>query len=96
VTLRNTGSQPGKEVVQLYIAPPTDATERRPSQLKAFAPVRLGAGERATVDLQLDERAFARWDVSAGAWTAEPGDHELRIGRSSRDIRLRKTISIRA
>lgn len=96
VTLRNTGSQPGKEVVQLYVFPPTDATERRPSQLKAFAPVRLGPGERATVDLQLDERAFARWDVSAGAWTAEPGDHELRIGRSSRDIRLRKTISIRA
>ena len=36
--------------------------------------------------LELDRRAFAFWDVDADDWTVEPGEFELRIGTSSRDI----------
>ena len=44
------------------------------------------ATETATVDLTLDERAFAHWDESAGAWHAAPGTYELLVGSSSRTI----------
>jgi hypothetical protein len=41
------------------------------------------------VRLALDERAFAGWDIAAGAWAQLPGPYEIAVGRSSRDLRLR-------
>jgi beta-glucosidase len=93
VTLRNTGPRPGKEIVQLYVAPPKDATQRPPKELKRFAPVHLSPGADGTVEFELDQRAFAHWDAASGAWTVLPGAYELQAGRSSRDIRLRERIS---
>ncbi|HEY3063466.1 MAG TPA: fibronectin type III-like domain-contianing protein [Chloroflexota bacterium] len=45
-------------------------------------------GETRRVHLNLDERAFAFWDVSAHQWRVEPGEFKIRVGSSSRDIRL--------
>jgi beta-glucosidase len=68
VDVTNTGSRPGTEVVQLYVAPPGRTAPgsrlRPPKQLKGFAKVRLQPGEMATVRLELVERAFAYWDVA--------------------------------
>jgi beta-glucosidase len=93
VRLRNTGSRSGKEVVQLFVAPPRSVTPRAPKELKCFAPVHLGPGAAGTVEFELDERAFAHWDAAAGAWTVLPGAYELQAGRSSRDIRLRDHVT---
>jgi beta-glucosidase len=68
VDVTNTGARAGSEVVQLYVAPPASRLVRPPKELKAFAKVRLAAGETATARLELDERAFAAWD---------PGDPDL-------------------
>jgi beta-glucosidase len=93
VRLRNTGSRSGKEVVQLFVAPPRGATPRAPKELKRFAAVHLLSGAAGTVEFELDERAFAHWDAAAGAWTVLPGAYELQAGRSSRDIRLRDQVT---
>jgi beta-glucosidase len=93
VRLRNTGSRSGKEVVQLFVAPPRSDTPRAPKELKRFAPVQLRAGAAETVVFELDERAFAYWDAAAGAWTVLPGTYELQAGRSSCDIRLRESVT---
>ena len=70
-----------------------EATVARPQQeLKAFAKVWLDPGESRDLTLPLDERAFSFWDITAHAWTAEPGEFELRIGSSSRAIAHRLTI----
>ena len=45
-----------------------------------------------SIAFTLDDRAFAFWDVKAHGWTVEPGEFELRLGTSSRDIRHRLTI----
>jgi beta-glucosidase len=59
---------------------------RPPQELKAFAKVWLDSGQTGEAVLELDRRAFAFWDVTAGAWVVEPGEFELRIGTSSRAI----------
>jgi beta-glucosidase len=45
------------------------------------------------VTLTLDDRAFAFWDVTRNDWMVEPGEFELRLATSSRDIRHRLTIT---
>jgi beta-glucosidase len=88
VDVRNAGARTGKEIVQLYVADPVSALARPPAELKAFAAVTLTPGEGRTVALELDERAFAYWHPGLGSWHAEAGEFEIRVGRSSRDIRL--------
>jgi beta-glucosidase len=94
VSIRNVGARSGKEVVQLYVAAPSAGVSRPPRELKAFAAVRLDASERTTVRLSLESRAFSSWDCDRAGWSAEPGVYELQVGRSSRDIRLRQTVSV--
>lgn len=93
VRITNTGARRGAEVVQCYVRD-VEATVARPVQeLKAFAKVELDPGESRTIRLALDDRAFAFWDVARHDWTVEPGDFEIRLATSSRDIRHRLTIT---
>lgn len=94
LTVANAGDRAGTEVVQLYVAP-LDAPVPRPAQeLRAFATVHLDPGERASVHLELDRRAFALWDVASDAWAVPVGRYELRVARSSTDIHAIRTITI--
>ena len=65
VSIENTGTRRGSEVVQCYVAPPPGTVPRPPRELRAFAKVHLEPGESTTVTLQLDHRAFARWRPAA-------------------------------
>jgi beta-glucosidase len=94
VTISNTGQREGQEVVQLYVRD-LEATVFRPKQeLKGFAKIRLAPGEARTVTFVLDQRAFAFWDCEWHDWKVEAGGFEIRVGASSRDIRLRETVEI--
>ena len=68
VDVVNTGSRAGSEVVQCYVAPRASRLVRPPQELKAFAKVHLEPGERSTVSLVLDTRAFAYWDPGQPGW----------------------------
>ncbi|MCG8591305.1 MAG: glycoside hydrolase family 3 C-terminal domain-containing protein [Proteobacteria bacterium] len=72
VTVRNTGTRRGADVVQCYVAPEASRCFRPQSELKAFQKVWLDPGESATVTLALDVRSFAYWDP------ADPGFEALR------------------
>ncbi|MEU3979201.1 glycoside hydrolase family 3 C-terminal domain-containing protein [Streptomyces sp. NPDC026672] len=88
VSLTNTGTRPGREVVQVYLEAP-DAREDRPVRVLAgFAAVEADAGRSVTVSLTLPLRAFQDWDVATGTWRTRTGRQRLRLGRSSRDLRL--------
>ncbi|MGH3204193.1 MAG: fibronectin type III-like domain-contianing protein [Streptosporangiaceae bacterium] len=39
-------------------------------------------------------RRLAHWDTAADAWEVEPGEFELSVGRSSRDLPLSVTVTI--
>jgi beta-glucosidase len=87
ITVRNTGSRPGREVVQAYLAGPPDAATP-PRVLAAFGAVTAPPGASAEIPLRVPARAFARWDEDAGRWAWPPGRFTVHVGRSSRDLRL--------
>ena len=91
VTVTNTGAYPGAEVAQLYIAPPKGGLHRPGQELKGFARVELAPGESKRVSFPLDSRSFAIWD---GGWKVPGGTYEIRVGASSRDIRLRGSLEV--
>ncbi|MGW8060749.1 beta-glucosidase [Streptomyces ziwulingensis] len=94
VRLRNTGDRPGREVVQLYLAPTTRDTTRPARRLAGFAGAEAAPGERVEVTVELPRRAFEFWDEATGAWACVKGSYELRIGRSITDRRITATITV--
>ena len=83
----NTGERSGSEVVQVYVRHVDAPVERPDRELKGFEKVTLDPGERTTVTVSLDERAFAYWDAELHDWNAPAGAYEILVGSSSRDIR---------
>ena len=96
VTVKNTGSAAGHEVVQLYVHDVESAVYRPAHELKGFEKVFLEPGESREVVFTLDRRSFAFYDVQSREWQVEPGNFEVQIGSSSRDIRLRVQCSVRS
>jgi beta-glucosidase len=96
VTVTNTGTRPGTEVVQVYVRDVESAVFRPEQELKGFANLRLEPGESRRVTVDLDRHAFAFWDVAHQDWTVEAGGFEIRLGASSRDIRARLPVTIAA
>lgn len=95
-TLRNTGHRTGAEVAQMYIAPTSGVVPPPcPVQwLAGFAKIELEPGEERRVVLRLDETAFRKWDASLHRWRVYPGEYEVRVASSSRDIRLTASIIV--
>jgi beta-glucosidase len=87
VSVQNTGTREGKEVVQLYVGDKASSLPRPPKELKGFKKINLKPGEQKTVTFELDKRAFSFFDPSRNQWVAEPGEFNIMAGSSSRDIR---------
>ena len=95
LTLTNAGEIDGAEIVQVYVHPVDAAGPYRPEQeLRAFSKVALEAGEKQALVIELDREAFAFYNVEAGDWATAPGEYEIRVGASSRDIRLRQPLVV--
>ena len=94
VTVKNTGSVEGKEIVQLYVSDKTGVEVRPEKELKGFEKVSLKAGEAKTVTFKLDKRSFAFWNTDIHEWYAPSGTYEIKVGASSRDIRLTTEVDV--
>ena len=94
VDITNTGTMPGDEIVQLYVADHEASLVRPAKELKGFDKVSLQPGETKTVTFALDFRAFAYYHPAYKAWITEDGDFDLLIGASSTDIRCRTTVTL--
>jgi beta-glucosidase len=88
VVVKNSGKVAGKEVVQLYVSDLKASLPRPPKELKGFRKVTLEPGESKLVEFTLDERSLAFYDPHKSAWVAEPGEFEVQVGSSSRNVRL--------
>lgn len=92
VEVSNTGSCPGKEVVQLYVADVLSSVSRPLRELKGFHKILLKPGETKTVKFSLGYREFAYWSKMSHDWMVETGEFIIQIGKSSRDIVLEKSV----
>ncbi len=88
LSVRNSGTREGAEVVQLYVAPAHSSVDRPVKELKGFRRVALKPGETRTVRFSLDKSAVSYYSSERHDWVAEPGTYEVLVGASSRDIRL--------
>ena len=94
LTVTNTGSVAGTEIVQLYVAKKNGQIFRPVKELKGFARVTLAPGEKQRITIALDDKAFRFWNVKADRWEIEGGEYELLVGASVEDIRLCEKISV--
>ena len=83
LSVTNTGSCAGSEVVQLYVSDVKSSLPRPLKELKAFKKVFLQPGETQNVTLTIDVDALSFYDDSKQNWVAEPGDFMALIGTSS-------------
>jgi beta-glucosidase len=94
VTVTNTGSRAGKEVVQVYVSPPRSTVARPVRELKAFAKVALEPGESRRLTLSLTRRDLSYFHPRQGRWVLEGGEFGIAVGASSRDPRLSATVTV--
>jgi beta-glucosidase len=92
--VKNVGSRPGIETVQLYIherfAPVSTAVE----QLHGFQRVALDAGESKTVSFTLTPEDLMLLDLNMH-WSVVPGTFDIMVGSSSANISLRSTLEVK-
>jgi beta-glucosidase len=92
--LRNQGTRAGAEVVELYVHDGHASVDRPVKELKGFRRVELKPGEEKTVRFTLDQTSMAFYSIVKKAWVAEPGQFEVLVGASSRDILLKGTFDL--
>ncbi len=93
VTVKNTGSRDGKEIVQLYIRDVIATSTRPVQELKKFQKVELKAGETKTVEFTLtaEDLKYYNHDLQ---YVCEPGDFEIQIGPNCRDVK-KQTLTVK-
>lgn len=90
----NTGQCDGSEVVQLYVGDVESSVVRPVKELKGYEKLFLKRGETRRVVIRLGEEAFRQYDCVRHDFVVEPGDFEIFVGASSRDIRLTGRLTV--
>jgi beta-glucosidase len=86
ITVTNSGSKDGEEVVQMYLRDLVGSVTRPVKELKGFQKISLKAGESKTVSFKIgiNDLKFYNYDLK---YVAEPGDFKVFIGGNSRDVK---------
>ncbi|MBM3137559.1 MAG: glycosyl hydrolase [Chloroflexi bacterium] len=92
--IENKGDVEGMETAQVYIHDRVSSVFHPEKELAGFAKVSLKPGEKKKVELELDENALAFFSPARSEWVVEPGEFEILVGASSRDIRMRAVVIV--
>ncbi|MFI1465248.1 glycoside hydrolase family 3 C-terminal domain-containing protein [Nocardia carnea] len=95
LTVTNTGSRPGREVVQIYTGVPDSAVQRPVRALTGAAvtgELAPGASEQVTIEVLREDLAY--WETRVEQWVLEPGTYRIWAGASSRDLRADTDIEL--
>jgi len=93
LTLTNTCSRDGAEVVQFYVSAPGGVFGPA-RELKGFAKVEVAAGASVSVMIPFDRYTFRHWETSRGAWEREAGTWTVHVGRNATDTPLSATLEV--
>ena len=80
VTVTNTGSVAGAEIVQLWVVPPPTGVNRPVRELKGFTKVFLNPGEKKTVQIIAEKKLATSWfDEQRQKWASEKGEYGVEV-----------------
>ena len=88
--LKNTGRYDGDEVAQVYVRLSEYEGKAPLGELRGFRRVHLKRGETQTVTIPLRREDLRYWSDTRRTFVVPEGLPEIRVGASSRDIRLVK------
>jgi beta-glucosidase len=95
VTVHNSGSVVGAEVVQLYVAQSSPSVQRPLQELKGFRKVLLEPGKSQNIEITVSKKyATSYWDESADSFVMEKGTYQARLRTSSAGEQLRATFNV--
>jgi beta-glucosidase len=92
--VQNTGKLKGDEVAQVYVHCNNESKKVPINQLKRFQRITLDPGENKTLSFKIPASEFSFYDPGTNDFKVEPGEWEIQIGSSSKDIRLENTFEI--
>ena len=88
VTVTNTGSVAGKEIVELYVTAPDGGLVKPVYELKGFAKTKnLKPGASEIVTITIDPYTLASFNENSSAWETAAGSYTAHFGASAADIR---------
>ncbi len=93
-TLANAGARAGAEIAEVYASLPAAAQEP-PKRLIGFSKVKLEAGEKRVVSLEIDPKYLSIFDEQKDGWVLLPGEYTILVGGSSDKLPLKATISLK-
>ena len=94
VTVKNTGSVAGREVVQLYTSKPETLQEQAALELCGFAKTNLlQPDESQRVYIRATVESLMTYDTKNSRWVLDKGDYTYSVGASAADIKGRKTLT---
>jgi beta-glucosidase len=91
-TVKNNGKRPGSEIAQVYASLP-DSADEPPKRLIGWTRVELAPGESKQVSVPVSRDRLTIYDEASDSWKLVPGNYVVRVGGSSQDLPLQKTIS---
>jgi beta-glucosidase len=95
VTVTNSGTVAGRDVVQLYVTAPRGALDKPERELRAFAKTGvLAPGASATLTFRLSAADIASFDPSASAWVADAGTYTVRVAGSASADGVHATVAL--
>ena len=95
VDVTNTGSDAGREVVQVYVSAPDGKLEKPEKELKAFGKTKLlQPGEKETLTFTLTAYGISSFDDATSSWIVEPGTYAVKVGASSLDIKASSNFEV--
>lgn len=95
ITITNTGTLTGKDVVELYLSAPKGKIDKPSEELKGFAKTTaLRPGESQTISFTLTPKDLASYNTDIFSWVADTGKYTIKIGASSLDIKQTADFSL--
>ncbi|MBQ9711458.1 MAG: glycoside hydrolase family 3 C-terminal domain-containing protein [Bacteroidales bacterium] len=95
VTVKNTGSVAGKEVVQLYVKAPEAGLVKPEKELRAFAKTRsLAPGESQIITMTVDPYTLASFNEATSAWETAAGEYTASFAASVEDVKVKAGFKI--
>ena len=93
-TLSNTGARAGAEIAEVYASLPASAQEP-PKRLVGFSKVKLEAGAKQTVTVEIDPKYLSIFDEQKDGWVLLPGEYTILVGGSSQNLPLKASFIVK-